>query len=646
MQIQDEIRTYVPFHPHKEEDERVSEGVSARGYGRTRGSGSGGGSGSVRVSERDSSAVVDTALQKVFEQRSLIFSLLHECTSDVLQPHPTPTYVNSLQPYLTLPYTHTDLLALNATVDGEMNPDFPLPRERVSELVREKDKQHTKQLLTLFHEYGIDSQSHTHSHTHSSEYSGEQEKENDEDSGDEGRSDSQRHSSTRAYLRNSTVVATSVATGVQKMSVEEFHQKITWERWSGNGSTLHSHSHTHSHSHSGVESESGVEHLLLPHSPTAGGINISMLFKPPAWHNRDTKKNSVSNGRDSSSLTSRFSSSSSSGGVGTGRSSQTHKVLSFDDFMRSIPMFHALSVKEFEFIEQNSTILSFEDQEFIISEGQQADTVYVVREGVVQCVKARSNPTMVRRGDIFGDSAVTGQASQATYISSGSSLLICIPPKIFNAILHSSESDLNISNTGVVLEDSILTNHIEKFLDVLYLFEEKGDEVDVDVEDKGSEDVGATNKAKRSRASTFKLSKQSGPSNRSKSNITEDTISEVSEQPSLSAARTGSPRSRSQSFQKVPRVSSLFMDDGGSDGTSEPPDEENASRDDSSTSCSSNKSEEDGEVNPTTKSVKLEKPMVQPVSVMLTSEYIYFDLKLYFFVLTLEFTLYLCTAPW
>jgi hypothetical protein len=175
----------------------------------------------------------------------------------------------------------------------------------------------------------------------------------------------------------------------------------------------------------------------------------------------------------------------------------------------------------------------------------------------------------------------------------------------------------------VVLEDSILTNHIEKFLDVLYLFEEKGDEVDVDVEDKGSEDVGATNKAKRSRASTFKLSKQSGPSNRSKSNITEDTISEVSEQPSLSAARTGSPRSRSQSFQKAPRVSSLFMDGGGTDGTSEPPDEENASRDDSSTSCSSNKSEEDGEVNPTTKSVKLEKPMVQPVSVMLTSEYIF-----------------------
>jgi CRP-like cAMP-binding protein len=77
--------------------------------------------------------------------------------------------------------------------------------------------------------------------------------------------------------------------------------------------------------------------------------------------------------------------------------------LSFADFMRSVPLFHPLSVKGIPFVlvsrclsshmfvhclcdtselrdlEAKCTTLSYGDREYIISEGQKSDTVYVIR---------------------------------------------------------------------------------------------------------------------------------------------------------------------------------------------------------------------------------------------------------------------------
>ena len=509
----------------------------------------------VREEEAPSSQT-DEALHKVFQDRLEIFSLLSESIEDVVNPQ--PSYVKSLRPYLSLPYTFDDMIAINSIVDGEINIDLPSGKS-IDDMLLMNEKKKMKLQYALFHKYDVNCDEYFHKQHVSFVDKSVSE---DEESGDE--SDMMEGRTTSERMRNAAVIAT----GVQKMSVEEFHQKITWERWSGNGGTLYREGN-----------DDSTEELLHPHSHSAGGINISMPFKPPAWHNRDANIHKASPSRSTLERTS--------------SGNHLEPVLSFNDFMRSIPMFHGLTAKELGFIEDNSHILSFEDQELIISEGQQADTVYVVREGVVKRVKAKSNPTTVRRGDIFGDSAVTGQVSQATYISSGSTLLVCIPPKIFNAILQSSESDFNISNTGVDLEDSILTNHIEKFLDILHLFSEDG-------EGNGNEDKNHQNSLRErlsQRASTFKLSKQSSKQNVKSPSVSSEPPSEVSE-----------TSSRPQSFRHAPRMSEVFSQRNASNEStsqSERPD------DNSSEPSSSSDAVDEMEL----KSTKLDKPIVEPISV-------------------------------
>ena len=169
----------------------------------------------------------------------------------------------------------------------------------------------------------------------------------------------------------------------------------------------------------------------------------------------------------------------------------------------------------------------------------------------------------MRRGDIFGDSAVTGQTSQATYLSAGSTLLICIPPKIFNAILHSSASasDLNVSNDGVVQEDSILSNHVEKFLDVLYLYDDGGGGREEDDQERGGKEGSTRMSATAvSRASAFNLSQQS--LELQQSSQVRSSESEQSDQPSVQAKQA--------SLRNAPRVSQVFAN---SDSTEQQPPE-------------------------------------------------------------------------
>jgi hypothetical protein len=80
---------------------------------------------------------------------------------------------------------------------------------------------------------------------------------------------------------------------------------------------------------------------------------------------------------------------------------------------------------------------------------------------------------MNRRGDYFGDSAVTGQVSACTYVTSGPVVMVLVPPNEFNKILASSESGMvDGEATSATDEDEIgaLAKHIEQFLEVLMVF--------------------------------------------------------------------------------------------------------------------------------------------------------------------------------
>ena len=532
MTVLDEIETIIPFSKKPAEgEEQLTE-----------------------------SARTDCALHQTLQDRMSIMSLLEDTVQDIVNPK--PTYVKSLHSYLPLDYSHDDMIAINSIVDGEVNQDIP-PHQDFDDLLVRHLESSEKKLLGLLQKYGVDVNDHLFE-TNAAIESGNK-------SGDDSGDDCDDDISTKRLRTNAVV-----ATGMQKMSVEEFHQKILWERWSGNGGSLHS--------------PAECEHLLIPHSTTAGGMNVSMAFKPPAWRNREPQRKFKSRNSD--------------------RSSKSCKLLSFADFMRSIPMFHALSVNEFNFVEENSTILSYDDQDLIISEGQQADSVFVVREGMVQRVKAMSNPTPLRRGDIFGDSAVTGQPSQATYISSGPTLLICIPPKIFNAILHSSESDLNISNAGVTLEDSILSNHIEKYLDVLHLFN-KDDAEDITYVSGGAMS-GKSSSAFKGRASTFNLSKQGAKP--SEKECSADDSADI--KPTLK----DSTAPNTQDFRNAPRVSQVFNSTPNSNGDEDKDSASSSEADDieslDPSSAASN------EIIENAKSSKLEKPVVQPISVRPQSTYL------------------------
>jgi hypothetical protein len=102
-------------------------------------------------------------------------------------------------------------------------------------------------------------------------------------------------------------------------------------------------------------------------------------------------------------------------------------------------------------------------------------------EGIVRAQKAMTNPVVLRRGDFFGDSAVTGLVSTSTYVTSGAVVLVCIPAKEFERVLHSTDTGSKIAGTGEKLEANeeilALSKHIEQYLDVLMFFTQDTDEV-------------------------------------------------------------------------------------------------------------------------------------------------------------------------
>jgi len=371
----------------------------------------------------------------VFETRDDIISLLCDQVEEMCNPD--PTFLIPLKRYLTLDYTEEDLLALSSMCDGEFPPQIQRP-QRIQDLYMKtvaRKKLHENSIVSQFQE-------NTTSTGRRRSVSGDSYSEENNSDADESELDIRRMRS-----RSRRVTAGMAAEGDSKLSLAEFHQKLTWERWSGNGTLLSPNS----------------EKLLHPHSLKASGVNISLSYKPPFWQQMEKPDIRQSHLHTKKSTT--FS------------PTTDDAELSFADFMRSVPLFHSLSVKELGDLENRCTIQSFPDREYIISEGQKSDTVYVIRDGTVRVQKAMTNPLLLRKGDFFGDSSVTGQVSSCTYVTSGSVVLVCMRPRDFERVLASADAgvahaDSSAEGIDASAEITALTNHIEQFLDILTVFKQ------------------------------------------------------------------------------------------------------------------------------------------------------------------------------
>lgn len=115
-----------------------------------------------------------------------------------------------------------------------------------------------------------------------------------------------------------------------------------------------------------------------------------------------------------------------------------------DRIIKSI-LFQNLDQKEIEIVIGAMEEIQFEDQQNVITQGEQGDCLFVIEKGELDCFKLFKNekaPRLVKQyfpGDSFGELALLYNAPrQATIVSKGPSILWKLDRETFNNIVRES----------------------------------------------------------------------------------------------------------------------------------------------------------------------------------------------------------------
>ena len=264
---------------------------------------------------------------------------------------------------------------------------------------------------------------------------------------------------------------------------KDTHQKILWEKWTGN-----------------CDIPDYMDKFVAPYIGSGSlGPPLSIAFKSQIWQQIGaTSRARVSASADKirqEAILQRSGGfkSDKRGGRGVSSASSESKLddISFHDLMRSVPVFHPLDEEELALVENQCDNLHFSDQDLILIQGQRAAKIFLIKDG---CVSVNQTATTgireithtLSRGDYFGDSALTDKTSGSTFISSGSSVLVAIPPEVLRLAiekdtLSSGGAARAIGGRNVFLdwhadshvpdrEELSLATHVEQFLEFLLIF--------------------------------------------------------------------------------------------------------------------------------------------------------------------------------
>lgn len=107
------------------------------------------------------------------------------------------------------------------------------------------------------------------------------------------------------------------------------------------------------------------------------------------------------------------------------------------EFLSKMPLFNQLDERELLHVLQVTDVVSFEDGDSIIYEGEEGDSLYILLEGKASVRKGASELAVLVSGDHFGEMAlVRGEPRSASVISKGKSELMVIRRAEFFEILR------------------------------------------------------------------------------------------------------------------------------------------------------------------------------------------------------------------
>jgi len=124
------------------------------------------------------------------------------------------------------------------------------------------------------------------------------------------------------------------------------------------------------------------------------------------------------------------------------KKSEDHTML---EFLRSCALFEALTTEQLLRLSSVVTVLKFTGGEYVVRQGDLADSIYLIKSGAVVCVRRGSEEKFpLREGDVFGESALNEDLEEderkrrADVIADGTLTVIQLMGKDFHKLLGSS----------------------------------------------------------------------------------------------------------------------------------------------------------------------------------------------------------------
>ncbi len=118
-----------------------------------------------------------------------------------------------------------------------------------------------------------------------------------------------------------------------------------------------------------------------------------------------------------------------------------YRERSLNNHLRSVPLFAPVSEEFLEYLKSRVELVSYNQNQIICHEGEEADTFYLIRSGIVRVSQALPGGEMVRRylsrGDYFGEIALLKSVKRtATCTALDAVDVVRIPASEFNLMLE------------------------------------------------------------------------------------------------------------------------------------------------------------------------------------------------------------------
>ena len=164
------------------------------------------------------------------------------------------------------------------------------------------------------------------------------------------------------------------------------------------------------------------------------------------------------------------------------KQSSDHTML---EFLRAIPLFSSLTTEQLVRVASVVNVLKFQGGEHVVRQGDHADSIYLIKEGTVVCMRrGEDDKYPLHQGDVFGESALNEElaeadrARKADVVADGALTVVQLMQEDFHKLLGSSldavaRKNLNlkimsaVKFDGTALTSMLSTADLDKLVDAL-----------------------------------------------------------------------------------------------------------------------------------------------------------------------------------